>query len=80
MSMAYDRYDMQFHLTPNGWSTSDAPPPDRIETLNLHVYQASGWSREERTWSRIWENEEVSGAEREALYKKFGKRPKQWTD
>ena len=65
--MAYDNIDMIYHLTPNGWNYDDTPPDDRVETWNLNIYQASGWSKERRSWSLIWESAGVSKAERDKL-------------
>lgn len=74
--MAYDRYTVTYHLTPNGWVTSDDAPADRVLTRVLRVEQASGWSdREHRTWSTEWEAPDELKADRERLEKQFGAKP-----
>jgi len=73
--MAYDNDYTTYHLTPRGWVVSDDPPPDRVETQQLHIYQASGWSKEHRNWSKIWESPDVPEAERQRLKEQFGYRP-----
>lgn len=52
--MAYDSYEDDYHLTPRGWDSSNTRPDDALETWTLSVYQASGWSKEYRSWSRTW--------------------------
>lgn len=76
-AMAYDRYTVTYHLTPDGWVASDEPPADRVLTRVLKVEQPSGWSdREYRTWSTEWAPVEHE-AERDRLTKEFGDTPNQ---
>ena len=62
--MAYDRYSIQYYLTPRGWiegtttyfSAVDhelVPPSDRVETWLKDVEQSSGWRPEDVSWSRM---------------------------
>jgi hypothetical protein len=81
--MAVDRIKTHYHLTPRGWIEGNVdsmwtadnrtvePPADRVETWEHKLYQASGWSREENSWSMIWFSPEISAEERKALHKKF---------
>lgn len=70
--MAYDSDQGSYHLTPRGWIEGSEPPPDRLETWDYDMYQASGWSKEVFNFERVWINEVVSEAERNAVWKKFG--------
>jgi len=70
--MAYDSGQGSYHLTPGGWVKGGEPPPDRLETWDFDMYQASGWSKEIFNFDRVWINEGVSEAERDAAWKKFG--------
>jgi hypothetical protein len=69
--MAYDSYEDDYHLTPRGWDSSDARPADAVETWSLSVYQASGWSKEQRSWSRTWANENADANMVADLHKRF---------
>ena len=69
--MAYDAYEAIYHLTPNGWSSADEPPADRIGSWELSVYQASGWSKEQRSWKRIWMHPDWTEEQLADLYKKL---------
>jgi hypothetical protein len=79
--MAYDRYEIEHHLTPAGWvSGSDSdqtshttvkPPGDRVETWLMKMRQSSGWAPEDITWQRIWFNPIISEEKRAALRKSF---------
>jgi hypothetical protein len=73
-TVAYDRDEDLFHLTPTGWARkSDEPfPSDRVETWSYDMYQASGFSKEIVTFKRVWINEEVDQAQRDEMRKKFG--------
>ena len=62
--MAYDSGHGSYHLTPRGWVKDDEPPPDRLETWDYDMHQASGWSKEIFNFDRVWINEAVSEAER----------------
>ena len=67
--MAYDRYEVEHHLTPAGWVTGTVtdsgnqetiiePPTDRVETWLYKMEQSSGWSRECPHWDLIWKASE----------------------
>lgn len=70
MAMAWDSSDNDYHLTPRGLLPGP-PPEDRVETWNRSMYQASGWSREQVTWTCKWVNEEIPRADRDALREKY---------
>jgi len=69
--MAYKNQESAFHLTPAGWSTKDIPADARAESWRLSVYQESSWSREQRSWSRVWHSVAWSDAERQKLRQRF---------
>jgi len=69
--MAYRNQESAFHLTPAGWSTSDVPLDYRVESWQLSVYQESSWSKEQRSWSRIWHSLAWSELERDRLRQSF---------
>ncbi len=69
--MAYKNLESAFHLTPAGWSTKDIPPGSRVESWQLSVYQESSWSREQRSWSRVWHSVAWSEVERQRLRQRF---------
>lgn len=79
--MAYDRYEVEYHLTPAGWvagTTSDMgreekvdPPSDRVETWLYRMKQSSGWSPEDRDWRLIWTHPTMSSDARIALRRSF---------
>ena len=69
--MAYKNQECAFHLTESGWSTSDVPSGSRVESWRLAVYQESSWSKEQRSWSRIWHSIAWSETERDRLRKCF---------
>ena len=67
--MAYDRTSLTYHLTPRGWESGE-PPDDRVETWNMSIDQASGWSKEYRSWTCEWVKKDMSRADRDALREK----------
>jgi hypothetical protein len=80
--MAYDRYEVEHHLTPAGWVTGTVtdsgnqetivePPTDRVETWLYKMEQSSGWSRESRHWELAWKHPSMSLEERRALRASF---------
>jgi hypothetical protein len=71
--MAYDRDDGYFHLTPDGWKRQDEEPfpENRIETWQYSMHQASGWSKENVSWSCVWASPDHSPSEREVLRRRF---------
>ena len=69
--MAYYSGTSYHHLTPRGWETGETPT-DRVETWELSIEQASGWSKEYRHWKCTWTHEGISRAERDALRDKHG--------
>ena len=69
--MAYKNHELAFHLTPAGWSSVDVPANYRVESWRLTVYQETHWSKEHRSWSRIWHSAAWSEAELESLRRSF---------
>ena len=69
--MAYRFKERDYHLTESGWSASDVPFGSRVESWRLKVYQETSWSKEQRSWSRIWHSLAWSDAERERLRRVF---------
>jgi hypothetical protein len=81
--MAVDRIETLWHLTPRGWveGSTDSmwtthnrtiePPPDRVETWNEKLFQASPYSPEQNSWGRVWSSPDVSEEDRKALHVKF---------
>jgi hypothetical protein len=78
--MAYDNYEIDFHLTPNGWRTGgvnttgspdEIPPEDRVLTIRKSVYQRSGWSSEDIAWNEIWRSPATSEEELAILISKY---------
>jgi hypothetical protein len=69
--MAYKNQESAFHLTPAGWSNQNVPLNARVESWRLSVYQESSWSREQRSWSRIWHSAAWSETERQKLRQRF---------
>jgi hypothetical protein len=71
-ALAYDSGYGSYHLTPRGWVKGGKPPPDRAETWDYDMHQASGWSKEVFNFEQIWVSEVVTKADRDAMWKKFG--------
>jgi len=80
--MAYDRYEVEYHLTPSGWVAGTVtdfgnqekviePPPDRVETWLYEMEQSSGWSAESRHWRIIWTHPTMPLADRTVLRRSF---------
>ena len=69
--MVFKSYVVNHHLTSAGWNTKDIPPSHRVETWRLAVVQEHGWSKERRSWTCTWYNEDWSEAERDKLREKF---------
>jgi hypothetical protein len=69
--MAYRTQERAYHLTESGWSSSDVPLGSRVESWRLSIYQESSWSKEQRSWSRIWHSLAWSEAERDRLRRVF---------
>lgn len=80
--MAFDRWTVEYHLTPNGWvkgtktyfDTTDGEiprPADAIETWKQEGYQRSGWGAEEITHRCIWHAPSMSEDERKRLRSQF---------
>jgi hypothetical protein len=72
MAMAYDRDQGSYHLTPTGWIKSGNPPPGRVETWNYNMCEASGWSKEIFYFDRVWVDDAIGKADRDAMWDKFG--------
>lgn len=69
--MPYRFNERDYHLTESGWTSSDVPIGSRVESWRLSVYQESSWSKEQRSWSRIWHSVAWSEAERDRLRRAF---------
>jgi hypothetical protein len=69
--MAYKSQELEFHLTPMGWTTNQIARTYTVETWRLSVYQECSWSKEQRSWSRIWHSLAWSEVERERLRQIF---------
>jgi hypothetical protein len=69
--MAYDSYEDDYHLTPRGWDSSNERPADSVETWRISVYQASGWSKEHRSWSRVWVDPDTHPTTIAELHERF---------
>lgn len=69
--MPYRFNERDYHLTESGWTTTDVPVGSRVESWRLSVYQESSWSKEQRSWTRIWRSLGWSDAERERLRRAF---------
>jgi hypothetical protein len=81
--MAEDNLRIEFHLTPNGWLRGTTRyfdkvqnviverPSNAVETSELHIFQRSSWSPEQRTWKVLWRLDGISDQELKALYRKF---------
>lgn len=85
--MAYDRYSIEWHLTPGGWvrgtetyfgkSEKEIPPPsDRVETWLIEVEQSSGYSTEDVDWKTIWSSPDRTPLEIAAIRSAFPPPPK----
>ena len=84
--MAFDSYDVEWHLTPNGWFSGDtwyfgkkdsgvAAPTNRLLTTRKSVRQRSEWSKEDTSWRETWRADSATDAEIQALMQEYP-RPK----
>jgi hypothetical protein len=71
MAMPYRFQERDFHLTESGWRASDVPVGARVESWRLSVYQETSWSKEQRSWNRIWHSGAWSPIERDRLRRNF---------
>ncbi len=71
--MSYDRYQIKYHLTANGWSPNEDAclTEARIETWEKEVYQGFGFGPESEHWRMLWSNPDFTEPERSALREKF---------
>lgn len=69
--MAYKSQELEFNLTPMGWTANETSRTYTVETWRLSIYQECSWSREQRSWSRIWHSLAWSEVERERLRQTF---------
>ena len=69
--MAYKSQELAFHLTRIGWRSEDVPLRHRVESWRLSIYQESSWSREQRSWRRIWHSSDWSEVELKRLRQSF---------
>jgi hypothetical protein len=49
--MSWDNLHITFYLTSNGWESNKLARRDALWVVDENVYQRSGWSQEEITWS-----------------------------
>ena len=68
--MSYDNSESEYHLTPRGWVTGEAPV-DRVETWVRSMSQQSGWSKEYISWTCKWADHSISRADRDVLRRKY---------
>lgn len=73
--MAYDDYTYQRHLTPRGWIEGPRPD-DAVETVETNIFQASGWSKEQRSHRSIWRSPKISDEQLANLHSRFGGVPR----
>ena len=69
--MAYRSQELEFYLTPMGWTANEIARTYTVETWRLSIYQECSWSKEQRSWSRIWHSLAWSEVERERLRQTF---------
>ena len=81
--MAVDNLKIHFHLTPRGWVAGTrwyfnkvqgeerSMPEDAVATYEIHIAQQSAFSREERSWQRVWKGSGVSVGRIQALLERF---------
>ena len=65
--MAYDSYDYDRYLTPEGWSLGDERPADCVEEWHVKGRQQSGWSKEYVTWTCTWASPDWAREKRDEL-------------
>lgn len=75
-------YDVEFHLTPNGWvrgtewfvgiiQAEITPPPNRILTIVKRVTTSAATGRDEISWRNTWRNTAIPEAEVAAVRSRF---------
>ena len=80
--MSADKFETEYHLTPNGWVSGTAyfygkaekkiaPPADRVLTVIELLEQSSRFSPTEQSTSEKWRSPDVSDAELVDLQKRF---------
>ena len=63
--MPYKNREMDYHLTPIGWTTNEIAASYTVETWRLSNYREFAWSKEQKAWRRVWHNMAWSETERE---------------
>ena len=63
--MSYRNRELEYHLTPLGWTTHEIAPSYTVETWRLSIYQEFAWSKSQYAWRRVWHNMAWSESERE---------------
>jgi hypothetical protein len=63
--MSYRNRELEYHLTPLGWTTHEIAPSYTVETWRLSIYQEFSWSKPQYAWRRVWHNMAWSESERE---------------
>jgi len=85
--MAYDRYSIEWHLTPHGWVRGTetyfgrverevTQPEDRLETWLVEVEQSSGYSPEDVDWKIVWSTPDKTPSELAVIRSSFPPPPK----
>jgi len=69
--MPYEMRELDFHLTPAGWTKNEIAADYTVETWRLSVHQESAWSKPQQAWRRIWQSLAWSETERERLRRTF---------
>jgi hypothetical protein len=84
--MSADRYEQEYHLTPDGWMAGTyyfygkakkriKAPSNRVLTLIKQVEQSCGFSSEEISWREEWCSNEIDLKHLNRLRKIFGDHP-----
>jgi hypothetical protein len=68
--MAYDKDETEYTLTEDGWKVR-ADHEKGIEIWIRYTKQASGWPREQVSWSCFWTNQKISKEQRDKIRDKY---------
>jgi hypothetical protein len=63
--MPYKNRELEYYLTPIGWTTHEIAPSYTVETWRLSIYQEFSWSKPQYAWRRVWHSMAWSESERE---------------
>jgi hypothetical protein len=84
--MAYDEWEHEYHLTPNGWVTGSfyfrgtlakkvSVPIDRVLTMVQENFNSSSSAGLQTSWEQNWQSSGCSQEKIGLLLVKFGDRP-----